>query len=140
MSKVAVIYWTGTGNTQQMANAVAEGAQSSGADVSTFFVDEFDAESIAEYDALAFGCPAMGSEVLEEGSFEPFFSSIEGSLGGKKTGLFGSYGWGDQSWMRDWESRVETDGAVLVSQGVTCMNEPDDTALEECRNLGASLS
>ena len=81
MSKVAVIYWTGTGNTQQMANAVAEGAQSAGADVSTFFVDEFDAGTVGEYDAFAFGCPAMGSEVLEEGSFEPFFSSIEGSLG-----------------------------------------------------------
>ena len=140
MSKVAVVYWTGTGNTQKMAEAVAEGAQAAGAEVSTFFVDEFDASSVSEYDALALGCPAMGSEVLEEGSFDPFFTSIEGDLGGKKVGLFGSYGWGDQTWMRDWEGRLEGDGATLVSQGVTCLNEPDDVALEECKNLGASLN
>lgn len=140
MSKIAVIYWSGTGNTQKMAEAVAEGAKNAGAEVSTFFVDEFDAGTLKDYDAYAFGCPAMGSEVLEEGSFDPFFTSIESYLGGKKVGLFGSYGWGDQSWMRDWEGRVEADGAALVSQGVTCLNEPDESALEECRALGASLN
>ena len=99
MSKVAVIYWSGTGNTQQMAEAVAEGAKGAGAEVSVFSVSEISAADAAAYDHLALGCPAMGGEVLEESEFEPFFSELEGSLSGKKVVLFGSYDWGDGQWM-----------------------------------------
>ncbi|MBR3025296.1 MAG: flavodoxin domain-containing protein, partial [Oscillospiraceae bacterium] len=94
--KTAVIYWSGTGNTEAMAKAIAEGA---GADI--FTVSEFGG-SVSDYDVIAFGCPAMGAEVLEEEEFEPFFTSVEGSLSGKKVILFGSYGWGDGEWMRNW--------------------------------------
>lgn len=107
MSKTAVIYWSGTGNTEMMAKAIAEGA---GADL--FAVSEFSG-NIADYDRIAFGCAAMGAEVLEEDEFEPFFAAIEGSLSGKTVVLFGSYGWGDGEWMRNWEERVKADGAVL---------------------------
>ena len=95
MSKIAVIYWSGTGNTQAMAEAVAEGAKGAGAQVDLYSVSETSAGAAAAYDTLALGCPAMGAEVLEESEFEPFFTELEGSLSGKKVALFGSYGWGD---------------------------------------------
>ncbi len=104
MSKVAVVYWSGTGNTEQMAQLVAEGAQAAGAEVSTFTAAEFDSSLVDGFDAIAFGCPAMGAEQLEESEFEPLFQSCESKLSGKKIGLFGSYGWGDGEWMRTWEA------------------------------------
>ena len=105
MSKIAVVYWSGTGNTEKMAQAVADAASAKGADVDLLTVDAFDTGAVSAYDAIAFGCPAMGAEVLEESEFEPMFAAVEGSLGGKTIGLFGSYGWGDGEWMRSWEDR-----------------------------------
>ena len=139
MSKVAVVYWSGTGNTEAMAMAVAEGVMSKGAEVTTVTAAEFSAEQIGAYSAFAFGCPAMGSEQLEETEFEPMFATCEGLLNGKKIALFGSYGWGDGEWMRSWESRCTDDGAILACSSVTCNETPDDDALAACRNLGASL-
>lgn len=140
MSKVAIVYYSGTGNTASMASAVENGAKNAGADVSTFSADGFTADTAAEFDAIAFGCPAMGAEQLEEGSFEPMFMSVETSLGSKKVGLFGSYGWGDGTWMRNWEDRCRQDGINLVSDGVICNDAPDAGAIAECEALGASLA
>ena len=132
--KSAVIYWSGTGNTEMMAKAIAEGA---GADL--FTVSEFSG-NVADYDRIAFGCSAMGAEVLEEDEFEPFFLSIEGSLSGKTIALFGSYGWGDGEWMRNWEERVKADGAVLFGDEGLIVNEtPSDDDLEKCREFGENL-
>ena len=138
--KSAVIYWSGTGNTETMANAVAEGAKNAGADVDVFEVDSFDKTTFANYDAFMFGCPAMGDEVLEEGSFEPFFAEVEGKLKGVPVALFGSYGWGGGAWMRIWEQRVKDDGAKLVAEGVIAENSPDDDALQKCKALGESIA
>ena len=132
--KAAVIYWSGTGNTEQMANAIAEGA---GAEL--FSVSDFTGD-IADYDRIAFGCSAMGDEVLEEDEFEPMFNSCETKLSGKKVGLFGSYGWGDGEWMHNWEDKCKEDGAVLVADGVICQEEPDDDAKAACQELGKSLA
>ena len=133
--KTAVIYWSGTGNTEVMAKAVAEGA---GAEL--FTVSEFSG-SVEDYDAIAFGCPAMGAEMLEESEFDPFFTEIESRLSGKKVGLFGSYGWGDGEWMRNWETRVESDGAVLAGgEGVIANDAPSDDDLEKCKALGKALT
>ena len=133
--KTAVIYWSGTGNTEAMAKAVAEGA---GAEL--FAVSEFSG-SVEDYDAVAFGCPAMGAEMLEESEFDPFFTEIESKLSGKKVGLFGSYGWGDGEWMRNWETRVTSDGAVLVGgEGVIANDAPSDDDLEKCKALGKALA
>ena len=135
MSKTAIIFWSGTGNTEAMAKAVAEGA---GAEL--FTVSEFSG-NVEDYDAIAFGCPAMGAEMLEEGEFDPFFTEIESRLSGKKVGLFGSYGWGDGEWMRNWETRVESDGAVLVGgEGVIANDAPSDDDLEKCKALGKALT
>ena len=135
MSKVAVVYWSSTGNTESMANAVADGAKEAGAEVTVFETADFEATKVDEFDAIAFGCPAMGDEVLEEDEFEPMFSSCEEKISGKKIGLFGSYGWGDGDWMHNWE-----DGAVLVADGVICQEEPDDEAVENCKALGKALA
>lgn len=140
MSKIAVVYWSGTGNTEQMANAVAEGAKEAGAEVSTLTADQFSAAKVAEFDAIAFGCPAMGAETLEEDEFEPMFTGCESALSGKKLALFGSYGWGDGEWMRSWESRCDDAGANMVCDSVICNETPDDEALSACRELGAALA
>ncbi len=140
MSKMAVIFWSGTGNTEAMANAVAEGARQAGAEVSLLPVSAVSAEEAAGYDVLALGCPAMGAEVLEESEFEPFFAALEGSLAGKPVALFGSYGWGDGQWMRDWAERTQAAGAVLKAQPLMVNETPDDDALSDCRALGAAAA
>ncbi len=133
MKKIAVVYWSGTGNTEAMAMAVAEGVKGSGAEVSVIPAAEFSATQVGEFDALAFGCPSMGVEQLEENEFEPMFTACEGELRGKDLALFGSYGWGDGEWMASWESRCKDDGAALVCNSVICNEAPDDEAIAACR-------
>ncbi len=140
MSKVAVVYWSGTGNTEAMAEAVADGARAKGADVSLMNCSDFSPDMLSSYDAVAFGCPAMGAEVLEEDEFEPMFSACLGHLNGKKIALFGSYGWGDGEWMRTWEDTCRDAGAILVCDSVICQEAPDDEVNESCQALGQALT
>ena len=142
MSKLAVVYWSGTGNTAAMADAVAQGARGVGASVTVVNLDEaaFGGADVANYDAIAFGCPAMGAEELEDGTFLPAFESCEAELSGKKIGLFGSYGWGGGEWMSTWEETCKNDGAVLASESVVCNEAPDDEAIAACKALGAALA
>ena len=140
MNKVAIVYWSGTGNTEAMAMAVAEGAKGKGAEVSVITAAEFSPEQVGEYSAIAFGCPSMGAEQLEEGEFEPMFSGCKNRLGGKSVGLFGSYGWGDGQWMRDWEKDCDDAGINLVCESVICCETPDDATLEACRAMGKALA
>jgi len=127
----AVIFWSGTGNTEAMANAVAEGAG-----VQAMNVSETNADAAAAYDALLLGCPAMGAEELEETEFEPFFAELEGKLSGKKVGIFGSYGWGDGEWIRLWADRVKAAGAELIAEPLMINEAPDEDGLAKCRALG----
>ena len=139
MTDIAIVYWSGTGNTEAMANLVAEGIKNSGKDVDIISAESFSAADMPRYTRLAFGCPSMGDEVLEEEVCEPMFAEIEGSLGGKTVGLFGSYGWGDGQWMRDWVDRCRADGADVV--GDVIANEyPGDAESEDCRALGAKVA
>ena len=140
MKKVAICYWSGTGNTQAMAEAVAEGVKGAGAEAEVFTASEFDAAKVDGFDAIAFGCPAMGAEELESDEFEPMFNACEGKLSGKPIALFGSYGWGDGEWMSTWEGTCRSDGADLVCDSVICQEAPDADALDACRNLGAKLA
>ena len=138
--KVAIVYWSGTGNTEAMAQAVAEGVIGGGAQAEVLPSAAFDGALVGEFDAIGFGCPAMGAEVLEETEFEPLFSGCLPHLAGKPVGLFGSYGWGDGEWMRQWEQTCIDAGAKLVTEGVICCGYPDDAALEQCRALGQALA
>lgn len=138
--KVAVVYWSGTGNTEAMAKAVAEGARGKGASADLITASDFDESKVDSYDAIAFGCPAMGAEELEEDEFAPMFESVEPKLSGKKVALFGSYGWGDGEWMRTWEEQVKGDGAVLATESVIVDEEPDDDGIAQCKALGAALA
>ncbi len=140
MSKIAVVYWSGTGNTEAMASAVQEGAVKQGAQATMLTAAEFNAAMMDSYDAVAFGCPAMGAEELEEDEFAPMFSSCESKLRGKTIALFGSYGWGDGEWMRNWENTCKDDGAVLACSPVICNEAPDDDAIAACKVLGAALA
>ena len=138
--KTAVVFWSGTGNTEAMANAVVDGMKEKGAEVSLLGPSDFTADKVAEFDAIAFGCPAMGAEVLEEGEFDPMFTAIEGSLSGKKIALFGSYGWGDGEWMRLWDEECKGLGAVMAAEFVMCNEAPDDEGIAACEKLGAALA
>ncbi len=141
MKNMTIIYWSATGNTEMMANAIAEGAKTAGANVTVLSVDAASAEDALSADLLALGCPAMGAEVLEEGEFEPFFSGLESSLSGKKLALFGSYDWGDGQWMRDWQDRVSAAGASLYNgEGLIVNNTPDDDGLSNCRSFGEGFA
>lgn len=141
MSKMAVVYWSQTGNTEAMANAIANAAQEAGAEVNLSSVDATTPANTAEADLIALGCPSMGDEVLEEDEFEPFFSDLESQLSGKKVALFGSYGWGDGQWMRDWQDRVEKAGAQLYNNEGLIINEtPDEDGLEQCAALGKGFA
>lgn len=138
MEKMLVVYWSGTGNTEAMANAIADGAKSAGAEVDVKNVSEN--PDVNQYSKIAFGCPAMGAENLEEGEFEPYFSEVEGSLSGKKVALFGSYDWGTGEWMVTWADRVKDAGANLFKDGLTVNLSPDDDAIAECENYGSEFA
>ena len=140
MKKIAVVFWSGTGNTEAMASAVADGAKAKGADVTVFTASQFNASKLDAFDAVAFGCPAMGAEVLEESEFAPMFEDCKAKLSGKKIALFGSYGWGDGEWMRTWEGNCVDAGCVFAADYVICNEAPDDDAISACNALGAALA
>ena len=140
MNKIAIVFWSGTGNTEAMADYVAEGVRAAGGETELMGPGDFSAGRLSDYNAVAFGCPAMGSEVLEEMEFEPMFAALEGSLSGKRIALFGSYGWGDGQWMRDWCQRCDSAGANLLDENGLAINETPDAAGEEaCKELGRKL-
>ncbi|MEA5136250.1 MAG: flavodoxin [Candidatus Fimivivens sp.] len=140
MKKIAIVYWSGTGNTETMANEIATGAKESGCEVSLFTCADFSADKVSGFDALAFGCPSMGAEQLEEAEFEPMFDAVERNLSGKSVALFGSYGWGDGQWMRDWQTRCNDAGINLVGDGLIINEAPDDDGVALCQALGKSLA
>ena len=140
MSKIAVVYWSGTGNTEAMADLVANAAQSAGATVDKMTSAEFKVADAANYDGFALGCPAMGAEQLEESEFEPMYQGLRGSLSGKPVGLFGSYGWGDGEWIRTWAEDAQAAGARLVADPVMANGAPDGDATDACNALGTALA
>ncbi len=140
MSNIAIVYWSGTGNTKAMADAVAAGARGAGASVTVFGPDAFTADLVQDFDAIAFGCPAMGAEVLEEDAFDPMWQTVKGAVHGKPIALFGSFGWGTGEWMDDWEDDARDAGAELIAEPVIANEAPDDEALAACKALGAKLA
>lgn len=141
MDKIYVIFWTQGGNTQAMAEAVAEGIREGGKEAEVTYVGRVSADVLKDQPVFALGCPAMGAEVLEESEMEPFVAEVEAFAAGKKIGLFGSYGWGDGEWMRDWVDRMNGAGATVVGgEGVICQEAPDDEAVSNCKALGKQLA
>lgn len=141
MDKIIVAYWTQTGNTGAMAEAIGQGITGAGKEAAVMQISEVSMDDLKNASAFALGCPAMGAEVLEEGEMEPFVIDVESFASGKKIGLFGSYGWGDGQWMRDWEERMAAAGATVVGgRGVICQESPDDDAIAACKALGETLA
>ena len=137
--KIAIIYWSATGNTELMAQSVEKGIKNAGGEADIFSVSDFNTSDINNYSNLALGCPALGVEVLEESEFQPFYDEIRDKLSNKKIALFGSYDWGDGEWMRNWEEDVRSTGASLVKDGLITNLTPDDEAINECKSLGEAL-
>ncbi len=141
MSKISVVYWTGTGNTESMANAIAKGITDAGKEAECVTVAEALLDSLKEQSVFALGCPAMGAEVLEETEMEPFVAEVEAFASGKQIALFGSYGWGDGEWMHDWVERMKSARATVVNgEGLMCNEAPDEEAILACEALGAQLA
>ena len=140
MSKAMIIYWSGTGNTEAMANLILKSAKNAGLDIQIKTVSDASSNDISENDMLVLGCPSMGDEVLEESEFEPFVESIEGMLNDKKVALFGSYGWGDGEWMRNWAERMKGAGANLVNDGLMVNEYPDGEKEDACKSFGIEIA
>lgn len=139
MSKIAVVYWSGTGNTEIMANKIAEGVKLAGNEASIFTPSDFSADMVSGFDAIAFGCPSMGAEMLEDGEFEPMYDSVKSNLSGKKVAIFGSYGWGDGEWIRNWEDDIKGTGANLVCEPLMLNETPDSDGENDCIEFGKKL-
>ncbi len=139
MSKIAVVFWSGTGNTEAMANLVAQGVESGGAQADIISATDFNSSKIADYDAFAFGCPAMGDEELEEDEFLPMYDDVEPNLKDRKVVLFGSYDWNNGEWMELWEKRAKEAGLDIVTT-VIAKDYPDDEAENLCKSAGEALA
>jgi len=140
MANILLVYWSGTGNTEIMAEKIKEGMENAGASVDMRTVDQVDPSEIANFDKIAFGCPSMGVETLEEDEFEPFFEAVEGSLSGKKVALFGSYGWGEGEWMDAWQDRTVSTGAKLYEEGFKVNSTPSSEEEERCVEFGEGFA
>lgn len=140
MAKSAIVYWSGTGNTAAMADKIFDSAKESGTDVELFNASEFGANKVDEFDFIAFGCPSMGCEQLEDMEFEPMFEQCKPKLKGKNIALFGSYGWGGGEWMSTWEEDCKNFGANLAFDSIICNDAPDDEALAKCEELGKTMA
>lgn len=139
MDKIQVVFWTQSGNTQAMAEAIGKGITEAGKEANVVYVGSASLDELKAANAFALGCPSMGVEVLDEAEMEPFVAEVEGFASGKTIALFGSYGWGDGEWMRNWEESCKEAGANLVCDSVICQEEPDDEATDACKALGAAL-
>lgn len=141
MSKIKVVYWSSTGNTETMAEAIARGIESAGGEAQLLEADNVSASDFSDDQVFALGCPAMGAEELEDSVVEPLVAELEGSVSGKKIALFGSYDWGDGEWMRIWAERMEKAGAQIVGgEGLICNNTPDEDGIAACEKLGVKLT
>ena len=141
MAQISIVYWSGTGNTELLAQKVAEGVREAGQEAVVLSVDLADVSELKKARAFALGCPSMGAEQLEETQMEPFMCDLENGIGGKQIGLFGSFGWGGGEWMRDWEERVRNVGASVVGEeGIIVNGAPDEEAEEKCKELGRTLA
>lgn len=141
MKEILVVFWSGSGNTEEMAKAISQGIKDAGSDVVVKNVSAVNAQDVNTYDRIVFGCPSMGDEALEENEFEPFFTDTESLIKGKKVALFGSYGWGDGQWMRDWQDRVNGSGAELFTgEGLIINDSPDADDLKKCETFGSEFT
>ena len=140
MNKIAIIFWSGSGNTEAMANAIKAGVDTAGVDNELFFVSDFDVATASQYDGFILGCPAMGAEVLEEGEFQPVYDELEASLSGKPVALFGSYGWGVGEWMENWEQQVKDANAELFEKGLIINDAPDEDGIAQCEEFGKNFA
>ncbi len=140
MKKGVIVYWSGTGSTEAMAEALAEGAKKNHAQVTLLPVDEATVDDVKNADFIAMGCPSMGGDELEEQDMEPFVASLESVVAGKPVVLFGSYGWGEGKWMEDWVARMNQWGAQVLGEGLICLGMPNEENLKECQEVGSALS
>ena len=141
MKEIMVAYWSGTGNTAAMATILGKGIQDGGATAKVVSVEDIKADDLKDYPVFALGCPSMGNETLEETVMEDFVTEVESFASGKKIGLFGSYGWGDGEWMRNWVEQMTGAGAEMIeAEGIIANEAPDADAQAACEAAGKALA
>ena len=139
-AQVGIIYWSGIGNTERMASLIAQGAESSGADVTIKNVADASPEELGQYDAIALGSPATNSECVEESEMAVFLKDAVPYLADKPTGLFGSYGWGGGEWMRKWADEMRRAGVLLIDDGLAVRESPEGVSADKCVEFGNKLT
>ena len=138
MSTLNIIYYTGTGNTQDMAKYIGEGAESAGVSVKLINVEEAD-ETAVDADFIAFGSPAGGAEEVAPEMVE-FIEGIKDKISGKTIGLFGSYDWGQGGWMETWREEMIAENLSVVDDGLIIhLSVDDDEKIEKCREYGKAI-
>ena len=134
-----IVYWSGTGNTEKMAELIKEGIVESGKNAETVTVSNVNIDELLKEEVIVLGCSAMGDEILEESEFEPLIDELSTKISGKKVALFGSYGWGDGKWMRDFEERMIGYGCTIIDNPLIIQNEPDGSE-QDCIDFGKKIA
>lgn len=135
---LSIIYYTETGNTEAMAEAIKDGAEESGKEVRLVVVDEATVADVEEASEVLLGCPAKGDEEIEDLTFRPYLESVMDLLKDRKVGIFGSYAWNDGDWIVNWKEEMEENGVEIVTS-LKVYDYPDSDALEECKELGKTF-
>ncbi|WP_294403555.1 flavodoxin [uncultured Clostridium sp.] len=135
-----IVYYSLSGNTKRMAELIADGIKMRGKDAELVDFESIGAEEAVNEEVIILGCPSQGVESLEESVVEPFVESLEGKINGKKVALFGSYGWGNGEWMKDWEERLESYGGKLIGEGLIINEMPEDENEQVCIDFGKMIA
>ncbi|MBB6625324.1 flavodoxin [Clostridium gasigenes] len=134
-----IIYWSGTGNTEDIANLIAKGIEDGGKEAELINISNNSVDNIEE-EVVVLGCAAMGNEELEESEFIPALEKLQDTLKSKKVALFGSYGWGDGEWMRIWEESMTSMGIQVLLEPLIINYAPEGEAIKECIDYGSQIA
>lgn len=137
---INIVYWSGTGNTELMAEYIQEGITAEKKDVKLIPVSNASIDDVLKSDIVVLGCPSMGDEVLEESEMEPFMETLDDKIEGKKVFLFGSYDWGDGEWMENWVERVEKDKALSVNSIIVNNTPEDNEDINKLKEFGEQIA
>ncbi|MBN1057545.1 flavodoxin [Clostridium botulinum] len=135
-----IIYWSGTGNTEAMANLIAKGIEESGIKTEMINISSANVDNLKDENIVVLGCPSMGDEELEGGEFLPFLENVQEDLKNKKVILFGSYGWGDGQWMRSWEEEMTASGVNVALEPLIVNYAPEGESGEQCIQYGREIA
>lgn len=139
MKKISIIYWSNGGNVEVLANTMADELEQAGVNVCIKHVSDADVSDVIEADAVAFGSPSMDNNRIEQQEMEPFINEFKLlPINGKKAVLFGSYGWDDGQFIKNWVVRMKDYGFNVLGD-LAVKESPTDDDIEEAKKLAKKL-